>query len=117
MYPFQSYKATYNPKFIRWGQIYILDALMTFVPQEPRDAELMAERIVVQLQHSNSAVILTTIKVLLYYMNYMANRKLIDYICKKMGPPLGKKFTNIGLLYLTFIITSFITSDSAVCGS
>ncbi|KAL5490474.1 hypothetical protein ACEPAI_5307 [Sanghuangporus weigelae] len=71
-----------------WGQIYIMDALMTFVPQESKEAEIIAERITVQLQHGNSAVILTTIKVLLYLMNYMENRKLIEYICKKMGPPL-----------------------------
>ncbi|PAV23222.1 Adaptor complex beta subunit [Pyrrhoderma noxium] len=71
-----------------WGQIYIMDALMTFVPQEGQEAEMIAERIMPQLQHGNSAVILTTIKVLLYLMNYMENRKLIEYICKKMGPPL-----------------------------
>lgn len=50
----------------------------------------MAERVIVQLQHANSAVVLTTIKVLLYLMNYMENRRLIDYCCKKMGPPLGE---------------------------
>ena len=50
----------------------------------------MAERVIVQLGHANSAVVLTTIKVLLYLMNYMENRKLMDYICKKMGPPLGE---------------------------
>ena len=66
-----------------------MDALLTFVPQESKDAEVIADRIIVQLQHGNSAVILTTIKVLLYLMNYIENRKLIDYICKKMGPPLG----------------------------
>lgn len=52
----------------------------------------MAERIVIQLNHANSAVVLTTIKVLLYLMNYMQNRRLIDYCCKKMGPPLGSYF-------------------------
>ena len=62
---------------------------MTFIPQESKEAEIISERIIVQLQHGNSAVILTTIKVLLYLMNYMENRKLIEYICKKMGPPLG----------------------------
>ncbi|KAH8833792.1 adaptin N terminal region-domain-containing protein [Flagelloscypha sp. PMI_526] len=71
-----------------WGQIYILDALLRFVPSETADAEVIAERIIVQLQHANSAVVLTTIKALLYYMNYMDNRRLMDYICKKMGPPL-----------------------------
>ncbi|KAG6889313.1 hypothetical protein C0995_001969 [Termitomyces sp. Mi166 len=71
-----------------WGQIYILDTLLRYVPERHADAELMVERIIVQLQHANSAVVLTTIKALLYLMNYMENRKLIDYCCKKMGPPL-----------------------------
>ncbi|GBE82313.1 Adaptor protein complex beta subunit [Sparassis latifolia] len=71
-----------------WGQIYILDSLLRYVPERHEDAELMAERIIVQLQHANSAVVLTTIKVLLYLMNYMDNRRLMEYICKKMGPPL-----------------------------
>ncbi|KAG6820601.1 hypothetical protein H0H93_014517 [Arthromyces matolae] len=71
-----------------WGQIYILDTLLRYVPERHADAELIAERIIVQLQHANSAVVLTTIKALLYLMNYMENRKLVDYCCKKMGPPL-----------------------------
>lgn len=74
----------------RWGQIYILDSLLRFVPQEHSDAEIMAERIAVQLQHANSAVVLTSIKVILYLMNYMENRRLMDTLCKKMGPPLGE---------------------------
>ncbi|KAJ7582755.1 adaptin N terminal region-domain-containing protein [Mycena floridula] len=71
-----------------WGQIYILDCLLRYVPEQHVDAEVMAERIIVQLQHVNSAVVLTSIKILLYLMNYMENRQLIDYICKKIGPPL-----------------------------
>lgn len=77
----------------RWGQIYILDSLLRYVPEQHADAEIMAERVIVQLQHANSAVVLTTIKVLLYLMNYMENRRLIDHICKKMGPPLGNAVT------------------------
>ncbi|ESK96934.1 ap-2 complex subunit beta [Moniliophthora roreri MCA 2997] len=76
------------PEASEWGQIYILDSLLRYVPEQHVDAEMMAERIIVQLQHGNSAVVLTTIKALLYLMNYMSNRQLIDYICKKMGPPL-----------------------------
>ncbi|KAF8590560.1 Adaptor protein complex beta subunit [Ramaria rubella] len=71
-----------------WGQIYILDCLLSFVPQSSQDAEVLAERIVVRLQHANSAVVLTAIKVLLYVMNYMDNKRVTDYLCKKMGPPL-----------------------------
>ena len=62
---------------------------MRYVPERHIDAEMMAERVIVQLNHANSAVVLTAIKVLLYLMNYMENRKLMEYICKKMGPPLG----------------------------
>ncbi|KAH8106702.1 adaptin N terminal region-domain-containing protein [Cristinia sonorae] len=71
-----------------WGQIYILDSLLRYVPERHSDAEIMAERVLIQLQHANSAVVLTAIKALLYLMNYMENRKLVDHICKKMGPPL-----------------------------
>lgn len=53
----------------------------------------MGERIIIQLQHANSAVVLTTIKALLYLMNYMEKRQLMDHICKKMGPPLGEENT------------------------
>jgi len=67
-----------------------LDSLLRFVPDDTKDAEILAERIIVQMQHANSAVVLTTIKILLYLMNYMDNRKLVDHICKKMGPPLGQ---------------------------
>lgn len=60
------------------------------MPEKHEDAQIMAERVIVQLGHANSAVVLTTIKVLLYLMNYMEDRRLMDYICRKMGPPLGQ---------------------------
>ncbi|KZT26243.1 Adaptor protein complex beta subunit [Neolentinus lepideus HHB14362 ss-1] len=71
-----------------WGQIYILDSLLRFVPEKHSEADVLAERVLIQLQHANSAVVLTAIKILLYLMNYMENRRLIEHICKKMGPPL-----------------------------
>lgn len=72
----------------------------------------MAERVVVQLSHANSAVVLTSIKVLLYLMNYMENRKLIDYICKKMGPPLGMDCAK-----LKRSVALILLSDHLVLGS
>ncbi|KAF8741029.1 hypothetical protein AX14_006227 [Amanita brunnescens Koide BX004] len=71
-----------------WGRVYILDCILRYVPEKHADAEAMAERIIAQLQHTNSAVVLTTIKILLYLMNYMENKQLVDYCCKKIGPPL-----------------------------
>ncbi len=72
-----------------WGQVYILDSLLSFTPQNSLDAESLAERISIRLQHANSAVVLTTIKVLLYLMNYMEDETLIRALERKMGPPLG----------------------------
>ncbi|ODN83344.1 hypothetical protein L202_01504 [Cryptococcus amylolentus CBS 6039] len=71
-----------------WGQIYILDSLLSFIPQSHYEAEQLAERISVRLQHANSAVVLTTIKVILYLMNYMEDEGLIKALERKMGPPL-----------------------------
>lgn len=73
----------------RWSQVYILDSLLSFTPQNVLDAESLAERIAVRLQHANSAVVLTTVKVILYLMNYMADEQTIKGLERKMGPPLG----------------------------
>ena len=75
----------------RWSQIYILESLMTFTPQIPGDAELIAERIAPRLQHANAGVVLTTIKVILYLTNYMTKDEDVISLCKKLSPPLGIK--------------------------
>src|SRR5438046_1029475 len=72
----------------RWGQTYILEALMSYVPQESTEALLLAERISPRLSHSNSAVVLTCIRVILYLMNYIADQKQISALCRKLSPPL-----------------------------
>lgn len=72
----------------RWGQTYILEALMAYVPQECSEATIMAERISPRLQHSNSAVVLTCIRVILYLMNYISDPKEISALCRKLSPPL-----------------------------
>ncbi|KAG7133535.1 AP-1 complex subunit beta like protein [Verticillium longisporum] len=71
-----------------WGQTYILEALMSYVPQESGEALLLAERISPRLSHSNSAVVLTCIRVILYLMNYIADQKQISALCRKLSPPL-----------------------------
>jgi vesicle coat complex subunit len=72
----------------RWGQTYILEALMSYVPQDTAEALLLAERIAPRLSHSNSAVVLTSIRVILYLMNYIAEERHISSLCKKLSPPL-----------------------------
>ncbi|PFH58391.1 hypothetical protein XA68_13732 [Ophiocordyceps unilateralis] len=76
------------PDCSEWGQTYILEALMSYVPQETGEALLLAERISPRLSHSNSSVVLTCIRVMLYLMNYMADQRQISALCKKLSPPL-----------------------------
>src|SRR5205823_4182331 len=54
--------------FLRWGQTYILESLVSYVPQDCQDASFIAERVSPRLSHSNSAVVLTCIRVMLYLM-------------------------------------------------
>lgn len=61
---------------------------MAYVPQECSEATIMAERISPRLQHSNSAVVLTCIRVILYLMNYISDPKEISALCRKLSPPL-----------------------------
>ena len=72
----------------RWGQTYILEALTSYVPQDTQEAALLADRIAPRLSHTNSAVVLTCIRVILYLMNYIESEKTIATLCTKLSPPL-----------------------------
>jgi AP-2 complex subunit beta-1 len=76
------------PDCNEWSQTYILEALTSYVPQESNEALLLAERILPRLSHSNAAVVLTCIRVIMYLMNYMSDQKKVDELCKKLSPPL-----------------------------
>jgi vesicle coat complex subunit len=55
-----------------WGQAYILESLMNFIPVDPSDAETVCERVAPRMQHANSAVILTAIKVRTSFLESLA---------------------------------------------
>ena len=73
-----------------WGQVSILDCLAKYVPSEAKDAENIVERVLPRLQHANSAVVLSAIKVILQYM--YAAMDVESETCagyrKKLAPPL-----------------------------
>ena len=73
-----------------WGQVSILDALAKYVPEEAKDAERIIERVMPRLQHANSAVVLSAIKVILQYMHEALDPE--SELCvgyrKKLSPPL-----------------------------
>ena len=86
---------------------------MNFTPQTPGDAELIAERIAPRLQHANSSVVLTTIKVILYLTNYMSKDEDIATLCKKLSPPLGSMPYEVANISDTIVEAARTTVRSA----
>lgn len=71
-----------------WGQVFILDALATYVPTGSGDAESITERVTARLSHANPAVVLAAIKVILKCMEYVDNSEVLRMLAKKLNPPL-----------------------------
>ncbi|KAJ9613725.1 hypothetical protein H2204_014688 [Knufia peltigerae] len=76
------------PDCNEWSQTYVLEALISYVPQESGEALLLAERIASRLSHSNSGVVLTCIRVIMYLMNYISDQRKVDELARKLSPPL-----------------------------
>lgn len=71
-----------------WGQVFILDALATYVPTGNSDAESITERVTARLSHANPAVVLAAVKVVLKCMEYVDNQEVLRVLAKKLNPPL-----------------------------
>lgn len=73
-----------------WQQIYLLSSLMGYVPQTETEALDLIEATLPSLQHENSAVVLNTIKVIIYYSNYARNPELhFPILPKRIGASLN----------------------------
>jgi len=71
-----------------WGQIYILEAVSTHEPVDSKEAENIVERVLPRLAHSNPAVILSAVKVILKFMDSITNTEIVKGIVKKLAAPL-----------------------------
>merc|ERR1719276_189431 len=72
-----------------WGQVFILDSLAKYTPADGREAEGIIERVTPRLQHANSAVVMSAVKVILSYMELMGrNSDAIRNLTRKLAPPL-----------------------------
>jgi len=73
-----------------WGQVFILDSLAKYTPADAREAEGIIERVTPRLQHANSAVVMSAVKVILSYMELMGNSNsdTIRNLTRKLAPPL-----------------------------
>ncbi|KAL0481231.1 beta-adaptin-like protein [Acrasis kona] len=71
-----------------WGQVFILDALSTYNPRDEKEALEISDRVVPRLQHANSAVVLSSVKVILRMMRWVGNADEVKNLSKKMSAPL-----------------------------
>lgn len=72
-----------------WGQVFILDSLAKYTPADGREAEGIIERVTPRLQHANSAVVMSAVKVILSYMEVMGrNSDAVRNLTRKLAPPL-----------------------------
>jgi len=71
-----------------WGQVFILDSLAKYTPAEAREAEGIVERVTPRLQHANSAVVMSAVKVILSYMDVMGQGEGLRALTRKLAPPL-----------------------------
>lgn len=71
-----------------WGQVFILDALSTYLPSDVNDPDGIIDRIAPRLQHANSAVVMSAVKVMLRLMDEVHDEEKIKVMTKKLTPPL-----------------------------
>lgn len=77
-----------------WGQIFILDAISSYIPADAEEADLMVERIVPRLQHANPAVLLSAIRNIVNLMPRLNADDKRSFLMKKMSAPLVTLLTS-----------------------
>eukprot|EP01117_Protostelium_nocturnum_P003683 TRINITY_DN14965_c0_g1_i1.p1 TRINITY_DN14965_c0_g1~~TRINITY_DN14965_c0_g1_i1.p1 ORF type:complete len:884 (+),score=412.82 TRINITY_DN14965_c0_g1_i1:63-2714(+) len=73
-----------------WGVVFILNSLAQIDASQldSKEAESICERVAPKLNHTNSAVVLGAVKVIMIYMDVVESQEQVKALCKKMGPPL-----------------------------
>ena len=71
-----------------WGQIYLLESMSKYNPEDTTDAENVIERVVPRLAHANPGVVLSAVKVVLRMMEYVVSPDNIRKLAKKLAAPL-----------------------------
>lgn len=71
-----------------WGQVYILDALATYIPKKNSQAEEIIDGVIPRLTHSNPAVVMSTVKVILKLLDWIESIEKVRGFCKKVSNSL-----------------------------
>merc|ERR1719464_1649444 len=70
-----------------WGRVFILDALSEFSAKGAQARDI-CDRVVPQLAHANSAVVMAAVKVVVKFLDILTKKEDVERYCKKLAPPL-----------------------------
>merc|ERR1719445_1617317 len=70
-----------------WGRVFILDALSKFAAKGNQACDI-CDRVVPQLAHANSAVVMAAVKVVVKFLDILPKKEDVEKYCKKLAPPL-----------------------------
>ena len=65
-----------------------MDYLAFYTPQDAAEAENVIERIAPRMAHSNSAVVLSSVKILMKMMDFCSNSETIRSLSRRLAPNL-----------------------------
>ena len=71
-----------------WGQVYILDSLISYTPKKEKSAELIIESVLPRLAHANPSVVMSAIKVVLKFLDWIESPDNVRNFCKKVSNSL-----------------------------
>eukprot|EP00997_Jenningsia_sp_PLL12_P007989 NODE_46_length_3035_cov_73.807770_g42_i0.p1 GENE.NODE_46_length_3035_cov_73.807770_g42_i0~~NODE_46_length_3035_cov_73.807770_g42_i0.p1 ORF type:complete len:877 (+),score=306.92 NODE_46_length_3035_cov_73.807770_g42_i0:241-2871(+) len=76
------------PECTEWGQIVILDYIAAhYSCKNAKDVEMLLDRIVPRLSHLNHSIVLSSIKVLMKFLEFVSNDMKVSFL-KKLAPPI-----------------------------
>lgn len=72
-----------------WAQIVCIDAISLFYkPSDPKEARIVVERVCARLSHSNAAVVMSAIKLVVALLDRLGSADAVRTTCKKLAGPL-----------------------------
>ncbi|CDK27690.1 unnamed protein product [Kuraishia capsulata CBS 1993] len=101
-----------------WGQVYILNSLLSFVPSQESEAVEFIEKVMPYLQHSNSSVACNALKVIVYLANYVKHPEdVLPVLPQRISSALTSmlsKSSEIQFLILRNVILLLLTKSKLI---
>ncbi len=78
-----------------WGQIFILEALSYFKIKKEKQAETIIDNVIPRLSHSNQAVVMTAVKIILKFIDFVKSEDDKKAYCKKISNSMMTILTGV----------------------